>query len=144
MNDYQNGTMPQQGSNQNYEKEWVFNGKPDQYGRLYGKLFVDKIEDIIKIDSNGRKYITLYVAPRKEVGKYGDTHYGYANRLLQQEVPAQQFNVNPQGQAPQGFSQPQSAPQQAPQGFQQPQGSYVNNVNNQAIEPTVDVSQPPF
>lgn len=50
-----------------------FNAKQSKYGiKLSGKA--DKIIEEIKKHTNAKGYINLELNPRKEVGKYGETH----------------------------------------------------------------------
>lgn len=121
-----------QGQRSEWEKLYIGDGVIDQYGRVKTRLELDKLERLIAEQrQQGKKSLTIYVAPRREQGKYGQTHAVYKNQAVGSSL-APQPNPNLMKNLPQvnpNFrpAPNQYPPQANPQWGGSPQGQGWNN-----------------
>lgn len=88
-------------SNNKYSKQFIGSGKKhEQYDIVYTRLYVDKFQNLLKQDNNGRQYLDLNVGSKREVDQYGNTHGVWVN-VLNQGAPQQQqqYQKQPQQQS---------------------------------------------
>ena len=56
---------------------------------FYGSICLDDIhEDMVKTAANGKRYLNIIVAQRREVSKLGNTHY------IKAYVPKEKYDQN--------------------------------------------------
>ena len=88
--------------------------------RFYGSICLSDIpEDVKRHATNGKVYVNVSIAPRKEVGKFGHTHYISCRPKEAKEgvnyfigdLKPSAFEEQPT-QVPQEVAQPQPQPQE--------------------------------
>lgn len=81
---------------------------------LYGSICLTDIpKELITVGKNGKKYLNVVVAARREVSQYGYTHYVKAYCRREQQRPGANYFIG-------DLKPSQMQPQQAGTGYGQP------------------------
>lgn len=83
-----------------YSKGIYFKEVETKFGKIIKLSFnIQVFAEFCRTNMNDKGYINIDVLPRKEAGKFGDTHYGVLNTYKKEEKPKEETQISYNGES---------------------------------------------